>query len=151
MHFCKTNFWQSSLQSCLIFQGMNGVVALFYSDVCVLISFCICVAFLLGLPYCNFQVRHSVDKWDKPAQNQFICRAVWKIAWYSIVSVSRTSRNLAAVWCFGSPLALAGAPPPDWWSCLFLITSEIKYHAREFKIGTKNSVAPVAGTTAEFG
>lgn len=51
------------------------------------------------------------------------------------MSVSRFRRKLAAARPFGSALALSGAPPPDWWSCLFLITSQIKYHARNVEIG----------------
>lgn len=61
------------------------------------------------------------------------------------------SAESAATWqpggVFGSALAHSGAPPPDWWSCLFLITSEIKYHASNNESGSKDSAAAGTGAT----
>lgn len=114
---------------------------------CVSISFCVCQIVLFGwtfLPVETFNTGGIFYQY----QTQFIWRAVWRTVWLNIVSVSRISTNLAASGCFWiSP----GVPPPDWWSCLFLITSEIKYRARNVEIGTKDFAAAGAGAIPESG
>lgn len=80
----------------------------------------------------NFQQNGDIFQLTKMSFFEGQCEEYW----FSIVSAESWQPQNA----FASALLLSGASPPDWWSCLFLITLEIKYHASNIGV-TKDFAA----------